>query len=553
MARRRNRRRQIGPQLPPRQGPQNNPALKKKKKKGVWDKIKGGVSGIAGIAGELAPLLALAPALLARHPCMAGTSLAQTQAIAAPAAYGGVAAAATKFSARQEGRALVVTSEDVVQQVTISEEGVQAGDVIAAVNLDPYGSGFAGTRIQNIARTYQQYKIRQATVLFVPSAPTSAVGSLVMFTTTDPDESFQVAGFTAVQSALSHEGATQFPVWQPSAASYAPVPDRTFYSSTNSSNTDDADEVGLELRQTSAGQIAVVAAVDLTGYTDGVNSYFNYGELIVCWEIEFYNPSLDNNGLSEGWSGSPTEEQLATLSDAFPFGTSSGSDGLAGWSDPVDVEIPPAENSLPLRMDATGSASRLFGLTAGYYLAATYVTSITDSVSAPSQVGAIDSEEPQAFGNYENILAFDLTVLGTPNKHLFLQYFRVLAPSNDVDDGWFLPWQLSGGATYVGGSAQLVVARQGDLIQAVDIPAFMGGLAIRSARRRQRDMIRLRSLLANMNALSLDCKGKRTPISFSGLSSCSLPARMTPGPPMSPVVTGAVTHKPTALVERKKK
>ncbi len=419
----------------------------KGKKKTTIQKIAKGASTALSAVESLAPLLALAPAVLARHPAYQGHPALSSQTVAAPTAFGGINQTNTSFRSYQRKDRLVVESTDLIGQVEWVQQSAEThrdiGTPLFAVSIDPYSPSFNGTRIQLLARGYQQWELKRASFLFVPMAPTTAVGALAMMSTTDPDEMIESTGLTALKSVMAHDGASEFPLWMPAYCHYKPIPGRTFYSSMANAPTgvqDDAIEAGLEARQTSAGQIAIFAASDLYPYSDGTNQFYTYGQVIVKWIVEFFNPAADDLSDTLFWGGSITAAQGATVTAAQPFGDPSATGrGWTGWNRPIPVTSPNgvAQNNLDITL---GDSGRVYGFPVGYYFGWFYGSNLTGALVAAlggSTNAAIEVQDTQSVQNTAatSILRFIWFIVWQPGD-------------NDVQD--FQPFKWTTAPTGIG-------------------------------------------------------------------------------------------------------
>lgn len=372
------------------------PPKAKGKKKSTGRKVLSTVGKVASAVESLAPLLALAPAVLARHPAYAGHPQLKTQLASAPATFGGITQTTTNFTASMKKDRLIVSSTDVIGEVkwVLASEPFRAiGSSIFAVSIDPYSPAFKGTRVQLLARAYQQWTIKRANFIFVPMAPTTAVGALVMMTTSDPDEMIQETGLLAVKAVMSHVGASEFPLWLPASCSYVPVPGREFYSSALNgaiNEPPDAIEVGLEARQTSAGQIAIFSASDLYPFSDGINSFTTYGQVLVDWELEFFNPVAEDlkDTLWFGKAINSTGGSLVTNTE--PLGPPTQRDFGWGYWDRVvpwvGTQFPETDMAITL-----GAEGRVHGFPVGFYFGWMYIANVTGSMSPQGSTSLKDS------------------------------------------------------------------------------------------------------------------------------------------------------------------
>jgi len=413
-------------------------SLKKKRKQNKASKFVQGVGNVAGkigsIASTLAPLLELAPMLLARHPemCNHPKVLAATKGVVtpiqAPAAISGSMSSNTSFKSRSvKGGKMRVHAQDLIGTVAIdgNENLNLQGTPLFVTTLDPYSPAFEGTRTQLLARSYQQWRIISCKVIYVPMAPTSAVGVIAMMTTTDPDETIPESGLNAVKAVMSHEGATEFPIWMPAGCAYQPVKDRVFYSSTSNGLMDELTSTslaGVEARQTSAGQIGVFAAADLYPYSDGANTYRTLGQILIDWELEFSVPVAENKCDYTTFAKAITAAGGSGVSINYVLGAITAAEGGWGtnWKDdyPVDVTsnfVP--KNNLPIMRDLS-TGSTLYNFPSGIYLSVLYGNGLTGtgSASAATCTGEYRIITADAFFNTASAKFTSWAIFYAPNQ-----------------------------------------------------------------------------------------------------------------------------------------
>jgi hypothetical protein len=120
---------------------------------------------------------------------------------------------ASKFQMTQNGAVCKIVGQEflVVCRKT-------AGNFLAAV-FDMNPATWIGTRLVNVARSYELYRYNRATLHFVSATGTAAVGSVAIGFETDPNEPVPANG-NFFQRTLANHYSALTPVWNAASADY---------------------------------------------------------------------------------------------------------------------------------------------------------------------------------------------------------------------------------------------------------------------------------------------------------------------------------------------
>jgi hypothetical protein len=169
---------------------------------------------------------------------------------------------------------------------SVQTAGTQAaGDILLDVPLNPTNGILASTRLAYFARAWEKYRVKSATILYEPTAPTTQQGALVMYLDNDPADSAGGVGQSALQRAGAHEGSQPFNVWSMGMC-WLPIDNQM---------TDlFVDSVGTDIRFIDFARLVIMCESAFSG------SVLNCGNLYIVYEIEFTVPSLDPFAASAG-------------------------------------------------------------------------------------------------------------------------------------------------------------------------------------------------------------------------------------------------------------
>lgn len=172
-------------------------------------------------------------------------------------------------------------------------------DFLAAV-YDMNPATWNGSRLVNIARSYEVYRYNRVTLRYVPTVATSTAGSVGFGFETDPNEPLPATG-NFYQRTLTNAYSTLGPVWSGGVTSYNRPREETrwWYCS-----MEDA-----ERRQTS----------QLTAFAVTNSPASEIGFLVAEYDIEFMYPELENLIQTENFDNTITVSASPALSVLDPI------------------------------------------------------------------------------------------------------------------------------------------------------------------------------------------------------------------------------------------
>lgn len=213
---------------------------------------------------------------------------------------------ASRFSMSQSGATCKVSGHEflVVCRKT-------TGNFLAAV-FDMNPATWIGTRLVNVARSYELYRFNRATLHYVSASGTATVGSVAIGFETDPNEPIPATG-NFFQRTLANHYSALTPVWSGTTADYIrpSVEHRWWHCSMEESDR----------RQTSQMMAFAVTNASIN----------EVGFLALTYEIEFMYPELEAAFGQENFS-------QETVLNSSPAIAANGS-LTAGFSNTAQVRL----------------------------------------------------------------------------------------------------------------------------------------------------------------------------------------------------------------------
>lgn len=180
---------------------------------------------------------------------------------------------------------VVVRGREFLRSVVLQSDQQVLG---AAYYLNP--ALWQGSRLINVARSYEVYRFNRVKLMYIPSTPTTATGSMSIGLETDPNEALP-AGGDFYQRSLANRYSTLGPIWSPMAVDYSrPSKDVRWYH---------CSTIGGTLRDST--QLVAYAVTD-SGLAQG--AFARKGYLMVEYDVEFMYPELEQVIGAENFSGS---------------------------------------------------------------------------------------------------------------------------------------------------------------------------------------------------------------------------------------------------------
>lgn len=144
--------------------------------------------------------------------------------------------------------------------------------------LSPQSSTFTGTRLQTFASMYEKYIFRKARIVYIPQVSTAAAGTIGMafdkdFADTTPGETED-----GLRQYLGFQNACTFPAWSPGEIDIKLTDMQDFFY---------CNDTGYDGRLVYQGQLYLFAVGSLLTTT-------NYGQLYIEYEIDFFDPQIEN-------------------------------------------------------------------------------------------------------------------------------------------------------------------------------------------------------------------------------------------------------------------
>lgn len=184
----------------------------------------------------------------------------------------------TGYQMRRQGHNCVVTGHEFLVEAI----KVVGQNLCALYDMNP--ATWVGSRLVNVARSYELYRINKAVLTYVPQVGTTTSGTVSIGFETDPNEPIPATG-NFFQRSLANHYSTLGPVWAGCKATYVRPSQETRWWHCSMEES--------ERRQTS----------QLMAYGVTNSSTTGLGWLMVQYEIEFMYPELENQIGAENFSG----------------------------------------------------------------------------------------------------------------------------------------------------------------------------------------------------------------------------------------------------------
>lgn len=228
---------------------------------------------------------------------------AVTRAVSRPSAMSKIAPSSS-YSMSHQGPICRVRGHEFLCQVVIT-----TGQHLAAV-YDMNPATWVGSRLVNLARSYEVYRFNKVKLIYVPSVGTTTSGAVSIGFETDPNEPIPAeSGF--YQRSMSNIYASLGPVWAEQSTSYQrPVLETRWWHA----SMEESDR-----RQTS--QLMAYAVTDA--------STTSLGWLMAEYEIDFMYPELEFPIGQENFSGTTFIGSSPSIAPGAPLeATFTGASGV---------------------------------------------------------------------------------------------------------------------------------------------------------------------------------------------------------------------------------
>jgi hypothetical protein len=246
-----------------------------------------------------------------------------------------------KMSTRADG-SVTMSGSDLLDFVSLVNDST--GAVLKRLDLNPQSTVFSNTRLGIESLRFEKYRFKKLCFHFLAELPTSQKGSIIMAydpdAADDPQENFPASSsesLTAIQTFMAYRDAENFNIWL-GAKLEAKVkfdPQKFYY--TNYS--------GGDIRLAQQGSLFVVL-----GGSTGLSGGTTLGKIALEWEIEFYEPTLEN-----------VNPQTKAVSNSVNF-TSVTAQGFNGLN---SGNLTQTQNGPDLGTDSQGN--KFFDLIPGVY------------------------------------------------------------------------------------------------------------------------------------------------------------------------------------------
>jgi len=209
-------------------------------------------------------------------------------------------------SQRMQGRDLVAT----IQTGGVATLGTNLWN--AQVAFGGALGMFTGTRIVQIAGTFDKFLFRNISFHWVPAVGTGTNGSLILAYDPDPADLTPAATQQGCQALICFQKACEVSVWQPATLD-CPLTDRTALLFTSANSPDE--------RVWAQGQFYVSAG------PTGLPINTALGSVYVEYDVEFFDPGVEqlvNQGMSLVSTGAVTEPNTVAAQPTLQADTVSG-------------------------------------------------------------------------------------------------------------------------------------------------------------------------------------------------------------------------------------
>lgn len=171
-----------------------------------------------------------------------------------------------------------IKGRDYIGIVKSPSSGVTVGTNLRTDYLSPGGPMFNGTRLAKFATLYEKYVFRRFKVMYIPMRAATDGGSIGMAFDKDYADSTPNPAEDGLRQYLAYQNATTFPQWSYGEIDVKLTDMQDFYY---------CNDTGYEGRLVYQGQLYTFAVGNL-------NSDYNYGTLYAEYEIDFFDPQLEN-------------------------------------------------------------------------------------------------------------------------------------------------------------------------------------------------------------------------------------------------------------------
>lgn len=202
----------------------------------------------------------------------------------------------------------MVGSEYLKTVKVVSRQGQNptvAGNIISITHMSPLM--LSGTRLAQVASTYQKYKYQNVTFEFIPSISSLQDGSLIMFVSYEPAENYTISTSNEdelLRLAFSHKGANSFNVYDYGRCTLTKVPDSLKWYFTNIVDTDPEEQ--------EQGAFYVVASSSYTNVVE--EGELTLGRIFIHYDVHLSTRAItDPVSTSESWNTQSTTTATALL------------------------------------------------------------------------------------------------------------------------------------------------------------------------------------------------------------------------------------------------
>ncbi len=172
----------------------------------------------------------------------------------------------------------VIYGTEFMQVEKVTQYNNVEGGRLAMVPISP--KFFTSTRAHYLAGMYQEWKLKHCRFRYVTSCPTDQPGMIVMYYQSDPSAPVTAAGEDLIRHAFVHPGTVSGSVWMDHVCVIDP--DTSLLKKLYTAEGDSAAE-----------QVAGIFHLLLGVAIGTVATEYTIGQLIVEYEFEYSNPTID--------------------------------------------------------------------------------------------------------------------------------------------------------------------------------------------------------------------------------------------------------------------